>query len=149
VIGPYPSGEIVYGYHSWEERGIYDVTVKAFDGFVESNWSEPHSITIFEPELKVKEISGGLFKINFVVENVGDGEARNVTWSINLTKVLIGGYSGGVIPSIKPNEEVTITSNTIIGLGRTPILVNIGDIIMDNEGVVILFIILFSKINWQ
>jgi len=148
LIGPYPSGEIVYGYHSWEERGTYDVTVKAFDGFVESNCSEPHSIKIFEPELQVKEIYGGLFKIKIVVENVGDGEARNVTWSINLTKVLTGGHSGGVIPSILPNEEKTITSNIIFGLGRTPIDVKIGNIFMENEGVIILFIILFSKINW-
>jgi hypothetical protein len=48
-IGPVPSGTSVEESHAWDEAGDYDVKVKAKDvNDIESDWSEPFEITIFE-----------------------------------------------------------------------------------------------------
>jgi hypothetical protein len=48
-IGPYTSGEIVTVYHSWDTADVYSITAKAKDEHeLESEWSYPYTITIFE-----------------------------------------------------------------------------------------------------
>ena len=47
-LGPYPSGSNISASHTWAHEGVYEVRAKlAIDGN-ESDWSEPHTITIVE-----------------------------------------------------------------------------------------------------
>jgi len=44
-LGPYDSGQAVSASHSWENRGTYDVRVKAKDANgAESDWSDPSHV---------------------------------------------------------------------------------------------------------
>ena len=55
-IGPYLSGEVVTASHIWENPDSYEIRVKAMDSdYMESDWSEPHIITILanQPPTKV------------------------------------------------------------------------------------------------
>ena len=46
-LGPYKSGEEVQANHSWSEKGIYKVKVKAKDIYgAESGWSDPLTVTV-------------------------------------------------------------------------------------------------------
>jgi len=46
-IGPFPSGEEASAKHSWNEKGIYNITVKARDTLgQESGWSDPLSVAM-------------------------------------------------------------------------------------------------------
>jgi hypothetical protein len=46
-IGPFESGAIVTGNHSWQRKGAYEIKVKAKDTYGdESNWSDPLPITM-------------------------------------------------------------------------------------------------------
>lgn len=120
--------------HNWSTNvyntyvsGDYEIIVKAKDTFgTESNWSESLSIHIVEPIIKIGNITGGLFRVNVVIKNVGDGVATNVDWNINLTGgwIIWGDQSTGLIPSIPPGGEIVISSKIILGLGRTNILVD-------------------------
>jgi hypothetical protein len=47
-LGPYSSGSIVYTSHAWEDAGIYDIRAQLKGTGGESNWSEPHPITIVQ-----------------------------------------------------------------------------------------------------
>ena len=46
-IGPYESGELAGASHSWEDKGNYEIKVKAKDGHgLESEWSDPLPISM-------------------------------------------------------------------------------------------------------
>ena len=46
-LGPYDSGEEAIASHSWNEKGIYDIKVKAMDSHDGiSTWSDPTTITV-------------------------------------------------------------------------------------------------------
>jgi hypothetical protein len=48
-LGPYPSGQIISTSHIWTNPGIYWIRAKLRDTYdAESNWSEPHIMTINE-----------------------------------------------------------------------------------------------------
>jgi hypothetical protein len=50
-LGPYSSGQIIYASHLWILPGIYEIRAKLKDTYgLESNWSEPHPMTIIENE---------------------------------------------------------------------------------------------------
>ncbi|KYK23709.1 hypothetical protein AYK21_02190 [Thermoplasmatales archaeon SG8-52-2] len=128
-LGPYPTGDTVTGSHSWEYGGNYEIRVKARDdnGSKETTWSAPFPIYIAGgPELEIDIIKGGLFKVNTKIKNVGDLPAKNVTWNISLEEgtLILDGENNGIIDSIPVGEEVTISSNIIIGFGKTDVRVN-------------------------
>jgi len=54
---PYDSGETVTSSHTWSEKGIYQVRVKAKNDFGESPWSDPLTVMI----VKEKSISLDIF----------------------------------------------------------------------------------------
>ncbi len=77
--GPYASGAIVDASHTWIEIGDYEIRAKAHDGRRESDWSEPHTITIVEgPKLEIGAITGGLFKVKAKIRNEGATAATGV-----------------------------------------------------------------------
>jgi len=44
-LGPFESGEIATANHSWDEKGTYDIRVKAKDEYgLESDWSDPLTV---------------------------------------------------------------------------------------------------------
>ncbi|MBE3089012.1 MAG: VCBS repeat-containing protein [Actinobacteria bacterium] len=48
-LGPYASGETICASYAWSQKGIYGIQVKVKDAYgLESNWSNPHVITIYE-----------------------------------------------------------------------------------------------------
>ena len=48
-LGPYPADQTICVFHDWQEKGTYNIRVKLKDQYgTESDWSEPHPITIYE-----------------------------------------------------------------------------------------------------
>ncbi|UCF13407.1 MAG: PKD domain-containing protein [Thermoplasmatales archaeon] len=126
-LGPYFQGINTTANHIWVAGGDYEIKVKAKDiYYAESNWSEPFSIHIAEPLIEIGNITGGLFKVNAIIKNIGDGNAENISWNINLLGGLIlrGYQTSGLIPNIPPGDQVTVRSNLILGMGRTDVTVN-------------------------
>ncbi len=58
-LGPYPSGSIISASHTWTYVGVYEIRVKIKGSGGESNWSEPHKISIFENQPPEKPIIKG------------------------------------------------------------------------------------------
>ncbi len=151
-LGPYNSGDGVEASYIWPDPGEYDVKVKAKDvNDSESDWSIPLTVTIVGgPVLDIGLITGGLFKINTVIENIGATEATNVKWNITLNggTIFLGKESNDEIPSIFPDGETTIHSDLILGFGPTTVTVtaNIpeGSNTRSQSGTVFLFFIYVS-----
>lgn len=128
-VGPYQSNEAVYERYSWPEPGDYEVRVKARDNyFFESNWSDPWMIHITNQivkELEIVLVSGGLFRTNALIQNIGTKEAKNVNWNITFVSGLVfwGEKTSGTIKSIPPGGIVDIYSGLVVGLGKTSIFV--------------------------
>ncbi len=124
-LGPFNSGNTVNAVYAWNDQGDYEIRVKAKDiNGSESGWSDTHSIHIIKaPFMKVQKIFGGLFKVNVVIENLGELEATNIEWSIDISggTILVGRESSGVITSIPPFSELTIESKPIIGFGEVTV----------------------------
>ena len=126
-LGPYEPKETAKGYHIWKEENLYEVKVKAKnENSGASQWSNSSTINILQaPTLKIRIISGGLFKVKAIIRNIGSLDATDVNWSISLNGgAFIGKNSEGTIPLIKAGREETITLNPIIGLGETKVTVH-------------------------
>ena len=151
-IGPYVSGENVTINHSWSEKGIYEIKAKAKDIYnLTSEWSDIFLIDILgKAEIKISTMNGGLFNVNAQIENTGDLEAKNVNWKITLEGgALIGKETTGVV-NISAGENITITSNFILGFGPT-ILTVTADIpessVTENRGGFVLLIYIHVNIG--
>ncbi len=149
-IGPYLGGTIASANHIWNQSGEFEIKVKAKDIVnAESNWSQPSTINIVKPAIEIVKIRGGIFKIKAALKNIGNGEALDIKWSINLIGGFIvqGHQSSGTINSLSPGEEVDITTKRIFGIGRTDVILTIemsdGTIHKSTEnGIIFLFLIL-------
>jgi hypothetical protein len=126
-LGPYDSGTVVNADHAWNDKGYYEIKVKAKDiNDSESKWSDPHSINILKaPFIKVHRMYGGMLTVNAVIQNLGEVEAPNVEWNLTLNGgiILTGRESTGFITCIPPEGEVAIKSNPIIGFGEVTVTV--------------------------
>ena len=47
-LGPYSSGSVISASHTWKHSGIYEVRARLQSGAGESDWSEPHNISVIE-----------------------------------------------------------------------------------------------------
>ena len=105
--------------------GEYNIRVKAKDiNERESDWSIPLTVTIVEgPILDIGLISGGLFKVNTVIKNIGGVEATDVNWKITLDGGAFIGKETSGTETITAGEEVRVSSKLIIGLGATTVTV--------------------------
>ena len=147
-LGPYNSGDAVEASHAWSEEEIYDIKVKAKD-VLESDWSDPLTVYIRGvPIIKIGDISGGLFKINTVIKNNGSADATRVNWSITLDGgfILQGSNTTGAVINIPAGGEVTISSDLILGFGKTVITVTVecakSSDTKEQEAFILLFFIL-------
>ena len=149
-VGPYNSGETGSASHAWDDAGDYEVTVKAKDtNNGESDWSDPHIITIVAgPILDVGIITGGLFKVSVKLKNTGATTATGVQWSINLEGGAFIGKETTGTDDIPAGGEITVTSGLIIGFGATTVTVTAEIPEMSDtrtqDGFVLLF---FIKVN--
>lgn len=98
----------------WNLNGKYVVFTVLGEGVYLYNYGTPLAI-------EIGNITGGLFKVNAVIKNTGSTTATNVQWGIKLTGglVILGKESTGSIPSIAAGATTDISSNVILGLGKT------------------------------
>ncbi|UCD13587.1 MAG: Zn-dependent exopeptidase M28, partial [Thermoplasmatales archaeon] len=112
--------------HSWNTEGNYEIRVKARDeNGGESPWSDPLLINILKaPTMDIGLITGGFFKVNAVIKNIGAVDSAEVSWSISLDGgVWIGKETTGTITSLAAGGEDTISSDFILGWGETRVTV--------------------------
>lgn len=124
-VGPCASGVPVSISHTWSNQGNYSITAKAKNTLgTQSGWSTPFPVTIMAPQLGIGDLSGGLFKITTVVKNLGTIDITDVHWNITLTGgAFIGRQTSGTILGITAGGERAISSNLILGLGKTTVTV--------------------------
>jgi len=124
-IGPVPHQTPVQGSHAWDEDGVYEVRAKAKDiNDDESDWSDPHTITIVAgPILDIGTIKGGLLRVSVPIKNIGATAATGVQWSINLEGGAFIGKETTGTDDIPAGGEINATSGLIIGFGATTVTV--------------------------
>jgi hypothetical protein len=151
-VGPYSSGVAGSAMHHWGSAGTYEIKVKAKDvNDGESPWSLSHSLVIYStPELQIGNLTGGFFKVQATIKNIGFVNASHVTWNIALDGgALIGKETSGTLIGIPAGGERTVSSKLIIGLGSTVIHVKVScegsDDSKDQNATLLFFIILVKK----
>lgn len=128
-LGPYTSGQDVSATHKWSVVGDYFITVNAKDSQqLESGWSNPAQIHIVaEPQIEIGAITGG-FGVTAAIQNIGIADGVKVNWSISLEgMVFFGKEKTGTILQIAPDNQRTITTGLIFGLGTVTITVTAAD----------------------
>jgi len=131
--------------HTYTTAGDFTVTLTVTDSLA-ATASDETIATITpapEPVIQIGAITGGLFKVNAVIMNIGLGAATDVAWSMKLDGglILVGKETTGSIPTIAAGGQVTISSGLIIGLGKTTITVTAGTATKDVPATVLLFFI--------
>jgi len=85
-------------------------------------------VAIFTPKLEVGGITGGLFRINAAVTNVGDANATDVAWGISVKGGIrdrINISTEGIIPALNISDTSYIkTKRPIVGLGKITITIS-------------------------
>jgi hypothetical protein len=124
-FGPCDSGAIATVSHVWSDIGNYTIIAKAKNTFgSESDWSIPFVITIIPPQLEIGLVSGGFFKIKTVIKNTGAVDITQIQWNITLSNgAFIGKITNGSLSTIPADGERKISSDLILGLGKTLITV--------------------------
>jgi hypothetical protein len=80
------------------------------------------------PKIEIKDITGGLFRINTVITNTGTADATGIDWKITLSGngfVLLGKETTGKLSTLPIGEERTISSGLILGFGDVEITVTL------------------------
>lgn len=83
------------------------------------------SSTLSQPVLQITDMVGGK-TVGANISNIGDGNATDVIWSINLEGGMIvkGAATSGNKLLILPNSTFPLRSDKIIGFGKTTITVS-------------------------
>jgi len=120
-LGPYSSGETVTATHTWETIGDYEIRVKAKDiNEAQSDWSEPHALTIVENQPPNKPVIDGptkavpfvSYEYTFITTDDDDDEVSYyIDWGDGESK-WYGPYASGELLSLqhkwKPGKTHTI-----------------------------------------
>jgi hypothetical protein len=103
-LGPYSSGSVISASYNWKRCGIYDVRARLQISGGESNWSEPHNITIVENQPPESPIVTGptvgriglLYNFTF---SITDPQAYQfyflIDWDDGNTSGWLGPYNSG------------------------------------------------------
>jgi len=148
-IGPYDSGKTGEASHIWSDAGEYEIRVMAKDiNDSKSDWSDPLTITILRgPIIKLGILTGGLFKVNSKIKNIGGTEAKNIKWKITLDggTIFLGKETSGEIPTLSPDDQILVQSDPILGLGITVVTITTeipeGTDTRSQDGMILLFYI--------
>jgi hypothetical protein len=87
-LGPYSSGSMASASHSWTQGGIYEVRAQLNGIGGESNWSEPHTITIVQNQTPSTPLITGpsqgkpRISYNYEIESI-DPENENISYYID------------------------------------------------------------------
>jgi len=114
--------------------GRYDVNIgldsSDYNGFT-YNSNGPAQIII-------KEISGGI-GVSAVLENIGQSDANDVSWSIEIEgNVFFGGSASGTV-DIPKGDQVTVSSGLAMGFGPVQITVT-ADAITEKRSATLMYI---------
>jgi len=111
------SGTEVYVSYGWDDKGSYDVRVKAKDihGEESPSWSPPHTIIIEEYDLQIKSVEGGI-GITAVIENVGDANVTDIEWHIFVEGGLLNLIdvdANDTETELKADDELTVQTGSL------------------------------------
>ncbi len=144
-IGPYPSDVQVSLSHSWNNSGTFLVRVKAKDIHeIESNWSVPLAIVIYDLSLT---ITGGL-GIKLQITNEGINNVTNVDWMISVHGGLLKFINlivGDTINNFSEGESITVGTGLFLGLGKIDITIKANDVEKIVTGQQIIFFSLVKR----
>jgi len=143
-IGPFKSGEEIDISHTWLDEGEYLIKAKAKDteGF-EGPWND---FDVFiSPIIEIGVITGGLFSVEAMIDNLGDIDLENLNWSISIEGNVFFGRKTIGEDCILSGKNLIITSKYIFGFGPIKITVNVKvsnfQIVRKQSGFVFLFLI--------
>ncbi|MBN1861699.1 MAG: hypothetical protein JW840_09595 [Candidatus Thermoplasmatota archaeon] len=83
------------------------------------------------PAFEITSIKGGVFRTKAVIKNNGTASASDITWRISLSGnglLLLGKQTTGTIPTLAIGEELTISSDLILGFGDVVMTVTVYNI---------------------
>jgi hypothetical protein len=125
----YPSGSTITGSYAWLSAGTYEIRAQAQDIVGgESEWSEPHTITIEElPDLQIRNIGSKFGRITVDIKNTGTVDVNDIKWTITLEGglIILGQESEGTIPSLKAGFIADFESKFILGFGKPTVTVKL------------------------
>lgn len=105
-------------------------------------------------KLDIKIIGVGLLKIKVVIKNIGEEDAYNISWNINITGNIFLGKetSGSFSEPLHPGEEQTLRSSLFIGLGLIRITasaraLNAEEVTATLDGFIFLFLFIPLRIS--
>ena len=133
--------------YAYPTSGNYTVTLTVTDA-AQQSVSDTSTATIHVPavpKLIIDTITGG-FGVRAVIKNVGNADATNVSWNISLSGgfIFYGNEITGTVSRLAPGDTATITSDLILGFGRSTITVTaMSDESASASGTASGFVILF------
>lgn len=127
-FGPYASGAQTQAQYTWTIPGTYEIKVKAKDqNQYESEWSSPLFVTItdLKPVLTIGAVNGGLFSLSSVINNIGEGVATNVVWTMTVdgNLILSGQSASGTMMTLDVNSTTAIENSPVLGFGNVIITI--------------------------
>ncbi len=130
----------------YDEADNYTVTLTVTDA-IQNTDDDVTWATITEESGPIFEIEivGGI-GVNVFINNVGEANATNVSWSISIDGklIILGGETNGTI-DIPAGEEVTISSGLVLGFGKAEITVIVDEEKATADAFVLLFFVIIIK----
>ncbi len=150
-IGPFDSGEVGSASHSWAQEGTYEIKVKARDVLgARSNWSEPTSVYIGIPLLKLSGIRGGIGFLHIDIDNIGTVDASSIPWNVSIKRQLYSYPAGyikdfnGTIETLLAGDSTRLNCGFLYGFGGLKATVRVYDIEKTVKGFVVGIFIIIS-----
>jgi len=122
----YDSGDEADSYLIWSNPGTYKIRAKASDGELESKWSDPYEVTIYEklPDISLyywptwnwyfsiefeggEPTQGGKFRIGYIIENLGNDwilESKNFDIRIRKDGAILATVETDLWEDIPPSD---------------------------------------------
>jgi len=112
--------------HAYTTPGTYTVTLVVTDAISDTAIDSTRATINATPILEIGWIFGG-FGITSLVQNTGDCNATNITWTIGLDGgfILLGRSTIGTIPAIAAGGNKKIHSGFVFGIGKTTIDISV------------------------
>ncbi|KYK30384.1 MAG: hypothetical protein AYK22_03890 [Thermoplasmatales archaeon SG8-52-3] len=102
---------------------LIGITIPSVNSY--KNIESKTQINFITPQIEIEVINGGT-GISASIKNIGNEDATDVNWSIEVTKglILIGKINQGNIPNIPRNSSETVEIPLIVGIGKSIVTVS-------------------------